>query len=173
MALKLCLQLNSLTEVCLKTYVWEALQCCGWYDNWISQLETLCSENVMFITYKTGCSTSPLASKGCWMADAAKIMKPFTWQDGNRKVVVAFSAIQQPFWFGRVIYLLSQVFFHSCMVLLAWDTVSYFFSPALSAAVCDSSCALEIACWFKMQSDLWSLRSNFPLYFIFVPCCFL
>lgn len=42
MALELCLKLNSLMEICLKTCVWEVV----WM---ISQLETLYSENVMFI----------------------------------------------------------------------------------------------------------------------------
>lgn len=85
MALKLCLQLNSRMEICLKTHVWEVLECCRWYHNWISQLEILCSENIMFITYKTDCSTSPLTSNGCWMADTAQIIKPFTWQEREQK----------------------------------------------------------------------------------------
>lgn len=53
------------------------------------------------------------------MADTAQMIKPFIWQDGNTRILVAFRAIQQPFQFDRVIFLLLQVvIFHSCPVLL-------------------------------------------------------
>jgi len=58
-------------------------------------------------------------------------------------VVVAFRAIQQPFGFDRVIHLLSQVIFHSCIFYQPETQYPIFFSPALSTAVCGNSCTFN------------------------------
>lgn len=174
MALKLCLQLNSHMEICLKTHVWEALECCRWYQNWISQLEILCSENIMFITYKTDCSTSPLTSNGCWVADAAQIIKPFTWQEWEQKGCGGLQGNTTNIlvWKGDLSSVAGHLSLMHGLISLRYG-ILFFFSPVLSAAVCDSFCALEITSWFKMRSGMWNLQSGFPLYCIFVLYCFL